>query len=198
VLVDLLAEDVAHERLLRSLIGRLAREAHINVDIRVRAARGGRPRVMEELELYQRSIARGVASRPSLLIVAIDSNCTPYVRARGQIERRIQPAFRDITLIACPDPHVERWYVADPVSFAQAVGRQPRLGKRKCDRDRYKRILAEAVSSAGHPVLLGGIEFADELIEHMDLYRAGKNEKSFKRFIDDLRSRLGPRHGPPC
>lgn len=190
MVVDLLVEDAAHERFLRPLIGRLAGESEVEVGVRVRAARGGHPRVLAELKLYQQSVARGVADRPDLLVVAIDANCTPYGRARRSIEHGIRSGFRGITVIACPDPHVERWYPADPVSFAQVVGEEPRLGKRKCDRDRYKRILADAVAAAGHPVLLGGIEFADDLVAGMDLYRAGKNEKSLKHFIDDLRARL--------
>jgi hypothetical protein len=39
--------------------------------------------------------------------------------------------------------------------------------------------------------LLGGIEFAEDLVASMDLYRAGKNEKSLKHFVDDLRAGLG-------
>ena len=190
MVVDLLAEDAAHEKFLRPLIRRLAHDADVPVEVQVRAARGGRPRVMQELGLYQRAIAQGVAGRPDLLVAAIDANCAPYAQARRSIERKIRSEFRGITVIACPDPHVERWYLADPASFAQVVGKQPRLGKRKCDRDRYKRILAAAVSAAGHPVLLGGIEFADDLVASMDLYRAGRNEKSLKRLIDDLRARL--------
>lgn len=188
--MDLMAEDAAHEKLLRPLIGRLANDVGVPFEVRVRAARGGRPKVMQELGLYQRSVARGLAGRPDLLVVAIDANCAPYAQARRGIERRIRREFRAITVIACPDPHVERWYLADPVSFTEVVGREPRLGKRKCDRDRYKKILADTVAAAGHPVLLGGIEFAEDLVASMDLYRAGKNEKSLKSFIDDLRARL--------
>ncbi len=190
MIVDLLAEDAAHEKFLRPLIRRLARDAEVDVDVRVRAARGGHPRVMQEFGLHQRAITRGVTGRPDLVVVAIDANCLPYVRARRKIERGILQEFRGVTVIACPDPHVERWYLADPASFAQVVGRQPRLGARKCDRDRYKKILADSVAAAGHPVLLGGIEFAEDLVASMDLYRAGKNEKSLKRFMDDLGARL--------
>ena len=141
--MDLLAEDAAHEEFLRPLIGRLAREIDVRVEVRVRAARGGHPRVMQELDLYQRAIAQGVADRPDLLVVAIDSNCVPYTRARRGIERGIHREFLGITVIACPDPHVERWYLSDPPSFGQVVGKLPRGGKRKCGRDFYKRRLAE-------------------------------------------------------
>lgn len=57
-------------------------------------------------------------------------------------------------------------------------------------RDYYKDALAKVVRKAGHPATLGGIEFAQELVERMDLYRAGRNERSLKAFVDDLRGRL--------
>lgn len=190
--VDVFVEDAAHERLLTPLTRRLARDEAVAVDVRVRVARGGHPRALGELALYQRSVASGITPRPDVLVVAIDGNCLPHARARRAIEQQIAPAFRGAVAIACPDPHIERWYMADPASFAGVVGRAPRLGARKCDRDRYKRILRETVTAAGHPALLGGIEFAPELVAAMDLYlyRAGKNEKSLEHFVEDLGAAL--------
>ena len=148
---------------------------------------------MSELAIYQKSVEQGVAgmTMPDVLIVGIDSNCTSVGRARTAIRENIAPAFRDRTAIACPDPHVERWYVADPESFANVVGARPRLPRRKkCERGRYKAVLARAVVKAGHPPTLGGIEFAREIVEAMDLYRAGKAERSLKLFLDEATARL--------
>lgn len=36
----------------------------------------------------------------------------------------------------------------------------------------------------------GGIEFAAELAEAMDLYRAGRADASLRAFLDDLRAAL--------
>jgi hypothetical protein len=47
--------------------------------------------------------------------------------------------------------------------------------------------LAEAVRKGGNPATLGGIEFASDLVESIDLFRAGKNEPSLRHFIDDIR-----------
>jgi len=91
---------------------------------------------------------------------------------------------------ACPDPHIERWYLLDPRLFARIVGPAPPLGRKKCERGHYKQLLRKAVRDAGHPATLGGIEFARDLATHMDLYRAGKTDRSFKAFLDDLRGRL--------
>ena len=80
--------------------------------------------------------------------------------------------------------------MADPESFKGVVGHRPTIAKKKCARNYYKNALANAVRKAGHPATLGGIEFAPELVERMDLYRAGKNERSLKAFVDDLRGKL--------
>jgi hypothetical protein len=189
IVADLFVEDRAHEALLGALLRRLAREAEKPVIVRPRTARGGHGRVLEELGLCQKAIhAQG--GLPDLLIVCIDSNCRPRASAHAEIEKRLDAGMRDRSVVACPDPHVERWYIADPDSFYAVVGVRPAFGRRKCDRRRYKAILAKAIRDAGHPPTLGGAEFATELADAMDLYRAGKNEKSLGRFVDDTRQRI--------
>lgn len=186
--VDLFAEDYAHEAFLSAIIERLADIEKRTVSLRARSARGGHGRALAELALYQTAVLKGVAgmSIPDLLVVAIDANCATFNKAKKATEEKIEASFKDRTVVACPDPHVERWYLADPESFALVVGVAPRMGKKKCERGLYKRILSRAVVSAGHASTLGGIEFARDLVEAMDLYRAGKLEKSLKHLIDDL------------
>jgi hypothetical protein len=123
-------------------------------------------------------------------VAAIDSNCSTLVQKRKEIAAKTLETLKGVVVAACPDPHVERWYMADPDSFETVVGRRPALGREKCSRDRYKKLLAEAVRQAKHPALLGGIEFAAELVEAMDLYRAGRNESSLHAFIREFRQKL--------
>ncbi len=92
--------------------------------------------------------------------------------------------FQDRTVIACPDPHVERWYLADPESFKEVIGVGPKVSRKKCERDYYKSILQQAILDAGHPPTLGGIEFAREIVENMDFYRARKGERSLNHFLN--------------
>jgi hypothetical protein len=185
--VDLFAEDRAHEQFLRAMLNRIAVEQERNLTVRVRSARGGHPRVLAELALYQTSVLKAPEnlSMPDLVCVAIDANCKRWSRARRDIEKTIRSQFAHRAIIACPDPHIERWYLADPESFAQVVGVRPRVGTRKCERDRYKSILSKAIVDAGHPATLGGIEFAQELVAAMDVFRAGKAEASLKHFLDE-------------
>ena len=192
VVVDLFVEDRAHEQLLAPLLARVAREELFDVSLRVRSARGGHGQAIREFELYQDLVEKGVVGGvpPDLLVVAIDGNCSTFVKARKAIEDVTRAPFSDRLVVACPDPHVECWYLADPASFETVVGHRPRVGKKKCVRDHYKRLLAAGVQQAGHPATLGGIDFAPELVARMDLYRAGKTNPSLRAFLDDLRSQL--------
>ncbi len=190
--VGLFVEDRAHEEFLRPLVERMAREAGKAVTIRPYSARGGHPRALDELQTFQTLVARGVMglSEPDVLVVGIDANCSPWSKARQQVLATLTPSLRPRTAVACPDPHIERWFMADPGWFERILHRRPRVGKRKCGRDRYKRILARTIAEAGYPAGLGGIEFAADIVAEMDLYEAGRNEKSLKDFVDATRTLL--------
>ena len=192
VVVDLFVEDRAHEELLKPLLMRVADEEQIVLWTRVRSATGGHGRAMAEFELYQRVVVRSALSNmpADLVVVAIDGNCSTFTEARKRIQDAAVSTLRDRLVAACPDPHVERWYVADPQSFEAVVGHRPSVGSRKCVRDHYKEVLVTAIRRAGHPVTLDGVEFASELAWGMDLYRAGRNDSSLKAFFDDLRAML--------
>ncbi len=190
--VDLFAEDRAHESFLDALIGRLIKEGSTETLIRHRSPLGGHGKMLTELDAFQK-IIRGRQPGievPDILVVARDANCQRFTKARqevyGLIDQRVFPAFA----IACPDPHIERWFLADPASFHEVIGAESKPGRRKCERDLYKRKLSEAIRRGGHPPTLGGIEFANELVGEMNFYRAGKNEPSLQHFIDDFRQAI--------
>jgi hypothetical protein len=190
--VDLFVEDRAHEELLKHLVARVATEVGVPTRLRIRSARGGHGRAIQEYRNYQSVVTRNASSDPlpDLIVVGIDGNCMTAPGKRKEIGEATEPSFRGRLVAACPDPHVERWYLADLHSFHVVVGHRPTLGRKKCERDHYKRLLSEAVRRAGHPPTLGGIEFAEEIALSLDLYRASKNDSSFGSFVDDLRSGL--------
>jgi hypothetical protein len=192
LIIDLFVEDRAHEEFLKPLIHRIAREENVPVSVRPRSARGGHGCAIREYELYQTLLEKGLMSeaQPDVIVVAIDGNCTTFSRKREEIHGSTKALFRDRLVTACPDPHVERWYLADPESFHHVVGTLPKVGKRKCQRDYYKNILVQAIQNAGHPINLGGVEFAPELTEAMDLYRACQNQHCLKALIDELRAKI--------
>jgi hypothetical protein len=180
--VDLFVEDLAHEQFLVALLHRMASEEAVSIDAHVRTARGGHPRVLNELRLYQRVMTMGAAgddvTMPDVLIVAGDANCKRFAKARQEMRDAITAPVSARLVVACPDPHVERWYLADPQSFKAVVGMAPKVGKKKCKRDYYKQVLIRTVKQAGNPVTLGGIELARDLVGAMNLYRAGRNDRS--------------------
>jgi hypothetical protein len=192
--VDLFAEDQAHEEFLKVIIKRVCIEQGAGCRVRIRSARGGHGRALGEVQLFQDMLARGVAglATPDLLVVAIDANCKPFAKAHREIAGMIRQDLFPRVAIACPDPHIERWYIADPAAVEQVVGRRPTVGRKKCLRDHYKRILRTAAEKAGVPLILDGIEFAAEIVGHMDLFKAGKTDRSLKHFLDSLRGAVAP------
>lgn len=190
LVVEVFAEDAAHEAFLVPFIRRVATEEDASVDVRVRSAVGGHGHAMSEFDLFQKTLVQRRLATPDVVVICIDANCKKYAQARREIEDQAVPSLRECMIIACPDPHIERWYMADPEGFALVVGATPPTKRRKCGRDTYKALLHNTIHQAGHLAPLGGIEFAAELIERMDLFRAGKNDKSLKAFTDELKSVL--------
>ena len=184
--------DHAHEGFLKPLLTRIARDEHIAMWVRVRSATGGHARAVAEFKLYQRVMSRSPLSsvEAGLIVVAIDGNCSTFASARRQLHDAAEPTLQERLVVACPDPHVERWYLADPQSFENVVGSRPDVGTGKCARGHYEQALATAIAKGGHPATLGGVEFAPELVAAMDLYRAGRNDASLKALIDDFRAKL--------
>ena len=185
--IDLFVEDRAHEEFIQAMLLRLANEEHKAIIPRVRSSRGGHGQALSELSTYLVSVSKGIAGMdiPDLLVVAIDANCKAFNAAHREIESRIGEPYKNRTIIACPDPHIERWFLADPDSLVRVIGLRPKIGKKKCQRDHYKSILIKALIQAGYLPTLGGIEFAREIVLAMDLYRASKAERSLKHFLDD-------------
>ena len=198
--IDLFCEDRAHEELLKHLLDRLcAEEGLAEPRIETRSARGGHGRALDELEKYQLVVRQRGLAVPDLLVVAIDANCTPYAEMVQHIESRLQRQLFPYCAIACPDPHTERWYMADEEAFRQLIGVSPPVIEPKCGKEHrgeLKRALVSAIRQAGHPVLLSGVEFAAELAAAIHPFRAGKTDSAFKHFLDDVVAalrRLGDR-----
>jgi hypothetical protein len=189
VSVALIAEDFAHEAFVRSLVTRLASEANCDVQVSTVSGRGGSGKAISELGAYQRAL-RSTASAPSLLIVAIDANCKGWNNAHTAITEAIDTDLFPVVSIGCPDPHVEKWYMADAVALEKKFGGSVKSPKKKCARDVYKRALVDYLEDTDNVLTIGGAEFADEIVTAMDLYRAGKTDPALKAFIGSLRNCL--------
>jgi hypothetical protein len=191
--ISLFVEDFGHEEFLTALIDRLAAEEATEVRIRPRSVRGGRGKVLTELGQYIVDIERSREPMPDLLVVATDANCQGYTARKREIEKaalrlvQVQPGK---LLVAIPDPHVERWMLVDSHAFKAVLGRGCSAPDQKCQRDRYKNMLLMAMRTAGITPPLGGMEYARDIVQHLDLDRAGLLDPSLGLAIIALRNGL--------
>ena len=182
--IALFGEDFAHRQVVGALVRRLADEYGIEVRLEWRSAVRGHGRVVQELGRYLLDLARG-GERPDLIIVGTDANCRGLNERVREIGSPDAPAS---IVLAVPDPHIERWLLLDGAAFKRVFGKGCDAPDRKCSRDLYKQRLTQAIHAAGITPALGGIEFAEDIVQHMDVERAMRADRSLERFVDELRS----------
>ena len=185
--IALFVEDSAHRQIIGALVRRLAEECGVDARLEWRSAVRGHGRVVRELGDYLRDLGRQGGRLPDLIVVATDANCGGFAERAREIGSRSAPAPM---VLAIPDPHVERWLLLDGAAFKAVFGRGCAAPDFKCSRDRYKQILTEAIRTAGVIPSLGGIEYADDIVRHMDIDRAARADRSFARFVDAIRAAL--------
>ncbi len=145
---------------------------------------------MQEFKNYQRLAPAVSIPDADVVVVAIDGNCSSFAKARAQVQKSADPIVSDRLVVASPDPHIERWYLADPQAVSSVLGCETPGLEPKCERDYYKNALRDTIARGGYMALLGGTEMAADLISNMNFYRAGRNDSSFKAFLGDLRTKL--------
>ncbi len=185
--ITMFVEDSAHQVVITALISRIAKEAGIDFAMRTGSARGGRPRVAAEFKQYLRDLQLMSSALPDCIIVATDANCVGLVERRKEFSA-IEPGCRMV--LAIPDPHVERWLLLDSAAFKRVFGRGCDAPDLKCERDRYKQQLRRAIRAAGIDPSLGGIEYAADIIDEINIGRVSQFDPSFDRFVSDFRAVL--------
>ena len=176
-------EDRAHREIIGALINRLAAEYDVRVQLDWRSTVRGHGRVVQEFERFLRDLARQGGS-PDLIVVATDANC---VGLNDRVREIGHPDAPAPVVYAIPDPHIERWLLLDGAAFREVFGRGCDAPDQKCSRDIYKQRLIEAIYAAGVTPLLGGIEFAADIVRNMDIDRAARDDRSLRRFVEEIR-----------
>ncbi len=185
--IALFGEDYAHQQVVGALARRLADECGVSVHLNWRSAVRGHGRVVQELDDYLRDLRNQGGPYPDLIVVATDANCQGLNQCVQEIKRLGDPAPAHMVL-AIPDPHIERWLLLDGAAFRSVFGRGCNAPDQKCDRERYKNLLREAIQTAGRVVPnLGGIEYAEDIVKEMDIERAIQADNSLRRFVEELR-----------
>ncbi len=186
----LFCEDLGHQQLIAPLIARLASEKNISVKVRVLTATGGRGRLYEQIKLFFKRIERGSFGVPDAIVCATDANCQGLTARKREVQALIPSKYQQISVCAIPDPHVERWMLLDSAAFKLAVGEGCNAPDLKCEKNRYKTILADSVRGAGVAPLIGGLEYADKYIGHMNIDQVKSRDSSFGDFVDELSVKL--------
>ena len=159
--VGLFAEDEGHRSLLAGLIRRSAEEVGVSASTSIRNAEGGSPRVRRALRQYVADLAVGRDSFLEVLVVAIDANSDGVAARRQWIEGLIRNAYAGSLVTAIPDPHVERWYLADPYAVSAAIGQRycAEVPATLPKGQSYKRVLRSAFLQGGVDPPGGGPEY---------------------------------------
>ena len=185
--IALFVEDEAHRQVIGALVRRLANEHSVKARLDWRNAIRGHGKVVQELDNYLRDLKRQGDPKPDLIIVATDANCKGFKGRMGEISGLDAPAP---VVFAVPDPHIERWLLLDGAAFKAVFDRGCSAPDLKCSRDLYKQRLIEAIRAAGVIPNLGGIEYAEDIVQFMDIRRAARADVSFRRFIGSLRTKF--------
>ena len=185
--ISLFAEDRGHEIVLKTMVECVLASYEVQAKIRLVSVRGGFGRVQAELEQYVKDLLSYDCGLPDLIIVATDANCRGANARRKTFQKVVEP-IQAQTIYAIPDPHIERWLLRDPAAFKAVLGTPCPTVRQKCDRDRYKKLLIDSVRDAGVAPMIGGLEYAEDIINNMELSPAS-DDRDFGDFLQELHAR---------
>ena len=186
-------EDTAHAQFVPPLFRRLAGEASVDLNEQPLRPMGGVGRTIDGFRKLIGDIRLGAVEQPDAIVAGIDADCSGRGARRELVARACERAgYLGVVAVAEPEPHIESWYFADAAAFQRLLGVPdlPRAPSAHCRKDDYKNRLREAVRSGGGPAPLGGVEYGPEIVEAMNVHRAGRNAPSLRRFVDDARACL--------
>lgn len=188
--IALFCEDSFHEKFIGALLKRFETQYGVDAASRFLSSQGGLPRMAGEFKDFLRDLARGRQQLPDSVIVVVDANCEGHNGRKNVMDRALTnfPQFQQIVSYAIPDPHIERWMLADPKAFQAVFGRGCTLPAVKCAKDEYKRLLRKEIRESGIEAPLGGEEYAEEIVMAMDLGQMETREPSFGLFLKSLKA----------
>ena len=193
--VLIFVEDVAQENLIRKLFFRIAKESGLDperLDVSVPYSRGGAS--IQALKRYLNDYS--IESDVDCFVLGSDGNCNGFTEKKRTLQKNLEKfGALDRTILAIPDPHIERWYVIDPKALSKAVGATIRNNspKHKCDKGHYKKILQKAILSANVEPLQGGAEYGQDVGEHLDFYKISKEDSGFRFFVEQVKAWVSER-----
>ena len=152
--------------------------------------------LLPRLESFARQNPAQLMGGSRILLISLDGNCRgPNDRIKQVFKecpslRPLKTPLLDRLVFAVPDPHIERWYLADQRAFNEAVGSAaaPEMPRYKCEQDFYKQLLRDSFAAANISTWAAGHEFGRPIAEKIDFKALERvDRKGFKKFADDLR-----------
>jgi hypothetical protein len=188
--ITLFCEDSFHEKFIGALLKRFEDENLAGVAPRFLSSQGGLPRMHDELKDFLRDLERDRRPLPDSVIVVADANCQGYHGRKELMDGVLAhyPQFQQLVSYAIPDPHIERWMLADARAFQTVFGRGCTLPAMKCAKDEYKKLLRTEIRASGIEAPLGGEEFAEDIVMAMNLGQVETREPSFGLFLKTLKA----------
>lgn len=190
--ITLFCEDSFHEKFIGAMLRRFGDDCGVDVTPRFLSSQGGLPRMHHEFKDFLRDLSRQRQPLPDSIVVVVDANCEGYNERKKLMDGVLAhyPTFEQIVSYAIPDPHIERWMLADPKAFQTVFGRGCTLPAIKCAKDEYKRLLRKEIRESGIEAPLGGEEFAEDIVIEMDLAHVEVHEASFGLFLRNLKAQF--------
>ena len=187
--IALFVEDFAHQQVIGAFVTRIAEEFGIEANMEWRNATGGYSKVVGNLKNYLSDLRRQGGS-PDLILVATDANCKGLNERTKELKGQAgnQSDVLSPIIYVIPDPHIERWLLLDGAAFKAVFGKGCSPPDQKCERNRYKECLVEAILGTGISPILGGTEYAEDIVREMNIDRSARADKSFRRFMDELQN----------
>ena len=185
-------EDVAHEAFIRPIVQRIAQEEGIGrVLSDVRCARCGYSAI-GQFRTFVEGYSHLLWAPDRMLVVVRDCNCMKYNERLKEMKAPLTDmglGSDDRVVFALPDPHIERWYIADQNAFNDVVGPRtaPPMPRRKCGKNYWKNILHKALEIAGIKSRSGGSEYGGRIAATVNVSDLEGADRSFKKFANDLR-----------
>ncbi|MBF2754627.1 MAG: DUF4276 family protein [Gammaproteobacteria bacterium AqS3] len=186
IAIDAFGEDQGHEEVVGALIKRVSEEVCVRAVTNWNSARGGLPALMGNLAEYFEEL-KSSGGAPDFVVVVADANSKGW----SQRARELSTDQVSIPVVkAIPDPEIERWLLLDSQAFKKVFGTGFKASRQTQKPGFYKDRLKQVCIDAGFRPVLGGIEYAQDIVREVNLDRAARNDRSLKHFLDDFRAVL--------
>lgn len=187
--ISLFAEDEAHEDFLTTLAQRFAETYRVEIEMTTYSVSRGYGRVISELKQYHRDLQSHQEALPHLILVGTDGNCKKPPEREQEIRQAIS-GFTDFVISAIPEPHIERWLLLDAEAFKTVFGKGCPAPDKKCERDRYKRLLLNAILQAGSEPSLTNFGYVADIVNAMNFQRMARRNDSLGRLLKALQNQF--------